>query len=157
MLPDGTLPDETTQAAAASHGRYGVALVEIALVLPFFLAVVGGVTALGRAAIVTQALHDAARAGTRQASQARATNESVRTATLDSLVESTALTGEDVSLQIRIAPASGNEDPSNEVSRSHPKDRIHVRIQLEAERVGWLARLALQGAPLTGESQVQRE
>lgn len=155
MLPDGMLPDETTPAATA-HGRFGVALVEIALVLPVFLAVVGGVSAFGRAAIVTQALHDAARAGTRHAAETGATNESVQTVVTASLAESTGIAAEGLAVEVLIEPAPGNADPANEIGRSHPKDQIHVRLRLPCEKAGWFAGLLLQGAPLTGESQSRR-
>lgn len=156
MLPDGMLPDETTQDAVPSHGRFGVALVEMALVLPIFLAIVGGVSAFGRAAIVTQALHDAARAGTRHAAEAGATNESVRTIVLESLAEATGMATDDVAVEILIEPAPGNADPANEIGRSHPKDEIHIRLRLPPDKAAWLMRLLLQETPLTGESQVRR-
>ena len=155
MLPDGPLPDETTQPATG-HGRFGVALVEVALVLPVFLAIVGGVSTFGRAAIVTQALHDAARVATHHAAEIGATNETVRRVALASLAESTGAEADGVDVDILIEPAPGNPDPANEVGRSHPKDQISVRLRLPCKNVGWFAGLLLQGTPLTAESLARR-
>ena len=140
-----------------AHGRYGVALVEIALVLPVFLAVVGGLTALGRAASVTQALHDSARLGVRLAAAPGATNETIRSAVYEALATSTGLSAQDVTLTIHIEIAPGNESPEGEIAKTHPKDRIRVAINVPCERISWLSGLVFQGTPLRGESQICRE
>lgn len=139
------------------HGRLGVALVEIALVLPVVLSVVGGLTALGRAASITQSLHDSVRVGARLAAAPGATNDSVRAAVCESLVDSTGLSADDTTLSIAIEPAPGNDNPAGEIGQAHPKDRIHLVVEVPCERVSWLAGLIFQHAPLRGECRICRE
>ena len=139
------------------HGRYGVALVEIALVLPVVLSVVGGLTALGRAASITQSLQDSARAGARLAAGPGASNDSVRTTVCEAIISSTGLSADDVTLSIAIEPAPGNDNPGGEIAQTHPKDRIHLAVEVPCERVSWLAGLVFQNAPLRAECRICRE
>lgn len=139
------------------HRRLGIALVEIALVLPVVLSVVGGLTALGRAASITQSLQDSVRVGARLAAGPGATNDSVRTTVCETLADSTGLAAEDVTLSIAIDPAPGNDNPAGEIGQTHPKDRIHLVVEVPCERVSWLAGLIFQNAPLRGECRICRE
>jgi len=139
-----------------AHGRYGVALVEIALVLPVFLAVVGGLTALGRAASVMQSLHDAARLGSRLAAEPGATNAAVMSAVRASLQETAGLPAEKIDCRISIEPAPGNADPADDVALAHPKDQIRVVVQVPSGQVAWLTETVLQKAALSAESQIRR-
>jgi Flp pilus assembly protein TadG len=138
-----------------THGRYGVAIVEVALILPVFLAFIGGIAEFGRAMCVTQILQDAARDGARVAA-AGSTNEQVRRTVSDQVASGARISSGAVQVQITVAPAPGNPDPGNDVEKASPKDLVRVDVTVPGAQAAWLAGQFLGDVTLRGQSELRK-
>jgi len=138
------------------QGRFGVALVEIALVLPLVLAIVGGVVEFGRAISLQQTVEDAARFGARLAARPGADESATRTAISSYLVENAGVESGRAELTITVEPAAGHP-AADTLKASRPKDLVRVTIRLPYREAGWWAGRFVEGVTLTASHECRRE
>jgi Flp pilus assembly protein TadG len=137
--------------------RRGAAMVEMALILPIFFAVVLGVIEFGRAMMVAQLVTGSAREGARLGSLDGSTNNQV-VAQVRTFLQSTLNVDPGViTVTITIEPAPGNDDPGNEVAFAQSRDLITVRVDLPFDEVSYLPGRYLEGRNLNGVSAMRRE
>src|SRR5687768_6864745 len=110
----------------ANPSRRGTALVEMALVLPIFVAVTLGIVEFGRAMMIGQLITNAAREGARLGIIDGSTNTEVRTSVQQFLAQSAGINAADLTITITVTPAAGNPNPNNEVANALPKDLVSV-------------------------------
>src|SRR5579885_1189252 len=94
--------------------RRGVAAVEMALVLPVFIAVVLGIIEFGRAMWVSNLVTNSAREGGRMAVLDGSSNAQVKQAISDFLTSTLGVSSGDITTTITITPYTGNANPANE-------------------------------------------
>jgi len=138
------------------QGRFGVALVEIAFVLPLVLSVVGGVVEFGRAISLQQTVEDAARFGARLAARPDADESNTRGAISSYLAQNAGIESGRAELTITVEPAAGHPAAST-LQASLPKDLIRVVIRLPYSEGGWWAGQFVQGVTLTACHECRRE
>ena len=139
------------------HSRRGIAMVEMALVMPVFFLVVLGIIEFGRAMMVSNMVTSAAREGARMAVVDGSTNTDVTNAINTFLHQSTGVSTSNISTTITVVPATGNADPSNQVANSHTRDLITVKVQIPFNSVALLKGNYLAGKKLVGQSAMRHE
>ncbi len=137
--------------------RSGVALVEMAVVLPIFFMVVLGIVEFGRAMMVGQMVTNAAREATRLAIIDGSTNSSVETWVKDFLEDSISAHPSDVTVAITVVPAAGNPDPLNEVGNASPRDLVTVKVEVPFDKVSYIPGDYLNGKKLSAQSSMRHE
>ncbi|HET6425455.1 MAG TPA: TadE/TadG family type IV pilus assembly protein [Planctomycetaceae bacterium] len=138
--------------------RRAAALVEMALVLPVFLAVVMGIIEFGRGLWVGNMVTNAAREGARMAVLDGSSNTEVRQAIKDflgSAVGATAAT--EAIISIAITPAPGNTNPGHECANASTRDLIAVTVTMPFNSVAMVPGKYLAGTNLTGKSAMRHE
>lgn len=138
------------------QGRFGVALVEIALVLPLVLAIVGGVVEFGRAISLQQTVEDAARFGARLAARPDADESATRAAISSYLTANAGIESGRVELKITVEPAAGHPAAAT-LKDCRPKDLVRVAIRLPYSEAGWWAGQFVQGVTLSASHECRRE
>lgn len=139
------------------HGRRGAALVEFALVLPLFFAVVLGIIEFGRAMMVAQIVTNSAREATRLAIIDGATNSSVTTWVGDFLGDSINVDPNSVTVTINIVAAPGNTDPFNQIGNAQAKDIITINVEVPFDDVSYIPGSYLSGKNLSAKSAMRHE
>lgn len=142
---------------SSSPARRGAALVEMALVLPVFLAIVMGIIEFGRGMWVGNMVTNAAREGARLAVLEGSTNTEVQQAITSFLTSSVGLVAADVQINIAITPAPGNPTPVTECGHCETRDLIAVTVTVPFNSVALIPGSYLQGANLTGRSAMRHE
>lgn len=142
---------------SSSSVRRGAALVEMALVLPVFLAIVMGIIEFGRGMWVGNMVTNAAREGTRIAVLEWSTNPEVRQAITSFLTSSVGVDAADVQINIAITPAPANPRPVTECSNCETRDLIAVTVTMPFNAVALIPGSYSQGANLTGRSAMRHE
>ena len=137
--------------------RWGAALVEMALVLPIFFAVVLGIIEFGRAMMVGQLATNAAREGARLAILDGTTNNEVETFIEDFLNETTGVSSGAITVTITVTPAPGNDDNGDEVSNASPRDLCTVKVEIPFDEVNFIPGSYLGGKKLVGQSSMRHE
>ncbi|HUG93082.1 MAG TPA: TadE/TadG family type IV pilus assembly protein [Planctomycetaceae bacterium] len=137
--------------------RRGAALVEMALVLPIFVAVTLGIVEFGRAMMVGNLVTNAAREGARLAIIDGTTNSQVETTIRDFLLASANAAPGDVTVTITITPYAGNPDPGNQVANCNSRDLVNVQVQLPYNKVSYIKPQFLDGKQLTGSAAMRHE
>ena len=132
-------------------------MVETALVLPIFFAVVLGIIEFGRAFMVAQLLNNAAREGTRVAIMSGSTNTEVTTAVTDFVVSSVGVGAGHVTVSIDVTPATGNPDPSDDVAAANKRDLCEVQVSVPFTEVNYLPANFLASSNLVGQSAMRHE
>ena len=148
------LVDSPSSSAAR---RRGVAVVEMAFVLPVFFMVVMGIVEFGRAMMVGQLVTNAARHGARLAIVEGSTNTEVETAVEDFLLESVGVSAGNVTVTITVTPAPGNNDPGNNLAAAQSKDLCKVQVQVPYDQVSYIPASYLGGKLLKGFSTMRHE
>ncbi len=115
--------------------RRGASLVEMALVLPVFVAVTLGIVEFGRAMMVGQLVTNAARQVVREAIIDGSTNTAVTTTIKDFLQSSVGVAPADVSVTITVAEEAGNPSAGNEVANASAKDLVTVHVAIPFSKV----------------------
>ncbi len=139
------------------HLRRGAALVEMALVLPVFLAIVMGIIEFGRGMWVCNMVTNAAREGARLAVLDCSTNAQVQQSITTFLTSSTGVAADDINVLIAISPAPGDPTPVTECSLCQTRDLIAVTVTLPFNSVALIPGSYLTGANLTGRSAMRHE
>jgi len=109
------------------HKRRGAAVVEMALILPIFFAVVLGIIEFGRAMMVGQMVTNAAREGSRMAILNGTTNAQIEQWIQDFLSGAINVDAADITVTTTVTPAVGNPDPGNEVGNAQARPVYHPR------------------------------
>lgn len=150
-------PMKTRRLTSLTQDRRGTALVEMALVLPIFVAVTLGIVEFGRAMMVGQLVTNAAREGARLAIIDGSTNQDVEDYIEDFLAESAGIQSADLTVTITVAPAEGNPNPNNQVAAALPRDLVTVFISVPFNKVSYVAGNYLNGKTLSGRSAMRHE
>jgi len=137
--------------------RRGAALVEMALVLPIFFAVVLGIVEFGRAMMVSQMVTNAAREATRLGIIDGSTNSSVETWVESFLADSTNVSANDVTVTITVVAAAGNDDPNNQVGNAQARDLVTVNVSVPFDKVSYVPGSYLNGKNLSAQSSMRHE
>lgn len=140
-----------------SSCRRGAAVLEMALVLPIFFAVVLGIVEFGRAMMVGQMVTNAAREATRLAIVDGSTNTIVEDWIEEFLESAIGVSPSDVTIDITVTPAPGNDDPGNEVGNAQSRDLVTVAIAVPFDKVSYLPGNYLNGKQLTAQSAMRHE
>jgi Flp pilus assembly protein TadG len=141
----------------ANHDRRGTALVEMALVLPIFVAVTLGIVEFGRAMMVGQLVTNAAREGCRLAIIDGSTNQNVIDYVEDFLTQSAGVDAADLNIVITVTPAPGNPNPNNNIANALPRDLVTVFISVPFNKVSYVTGDYLNGKTLSGRSAMRHE
>lgn len=135
------------------ENRRGAVLVEMALVLPIFLAVVLGIIEFGRAMMVSQMITNAAREGTRMGIIDDETNTTVTDWIEDFLSDAVGINPNDVTVTITVDnPAAGNE-----VGNAEARDLISIEVSVPFDKVQYVSGNFLNGKNLTARSAMRHE
>lgn len=145
------------QKQPARRSREGTALVEMALVLPIFVAVTLGIVEFGRAMMVGQLVTNAAREGARLGIIDGSSNAEVEASIEQFLQQSAGIPAEDLTIEITVVPAPGNPNPNNEVADGLPRDLVTVFVSVPFEKVSYVAGSYLNGKTLSGRSAMRHE
>ena len=140
-----------------NHNRRGAAIVEMALVLPIFFAVVLGIVEFGRAMMVSQMVTNAAREATRLAIIDGSTNATVETWVEEFLHDSINVTASDVTVTITVVAAPGNDDPMNQVGNAQARDLVTVKVSVPFDKVSYVPGSYLNGKNLSAQSSMRHE
>lgn len=138
-------------------GRRGAALVEMALVLPIFFAVVLGIIEFGRAMMVGQMVTNAAREATRLAIIDGSTNTTVTTWINSFLNQSLGVAAGDVTTTITVVAAPGNADPGNQLANAQPRDLVTIKVEVPFDKVAFIPGNYLNGKNLKAQSSMRHE
>jgi len=137
--------------------RRGVAAVEMALVLPVFIAVVLGIIEFGRAMWVSNLVTNSAREGGRMAVLDGSSNAQVKQAISDFLTSTLGVSSGDITTTITITPYTGNANPANECANAHSRDLISISVALPFNKVALVSGNYLNGKTLTGKCAMRHE
>lgn len=140
-----------------NNKRRGAALVELALVLPIFFAVVLGIIEFGRAMMVGQMVANAAREASRLAILDGSTNGQVQSWIEEFMQESINVGASDLNIQITVEPGEGNEDPNDNLANAQPRDLCKIRIEVPFNKVAYIKGDYLDGKYLKGHSAMRHE
>ena len=140
-----------------SERRRGAALVEMALVLPIFVAVTLGIVEFGRAMMVGNLVTNAAREGARLGIIDGATNSEVQQAVEDFLQAAVGVAPADVTITIACEPYPGNPDPADQVDNCSPRDLVSVSVQVPYNKVSYIKPQFLSGKQLKGSASMRHE
>ena len=132
-------------------------MVELALVLPIFFAVVLGVVEFGRAMMVSQMVNNAAREGTRMAIIDGSTNSDVDQWIRSFLYDTIKADPNDVNVSITITPAPGNNNPGNQLAAAQPRDLCKVEVDVPFDKVQYIAGKYLQGKSIRALCAMRHE
>ena len=141
----------------ANQNRRGTALVEMALVLPIFVAVTLGIVEFGRAMMVGQLITNAAREGARLGIIDGSTNAEVIDSIEGFLAESAGIQAADLTITITVTPAEGNPNPNNQVANALPRDLVTVFVSVPFNKVSYVTGNYLSGKTLSGRSAMRHE
>jgi len=144
------LPRTRRHRDLSSGSRRGAAAVEMALVLPVFVAVTLGMIELGRGIMVAQLMTNAAREAARTAIIDGSTDTSVANVAKSFLQTAAKVNPSDVS--VTITNASGGS-----VATAQPRDLITVNVSLPYSKVSWLPPKYLAGKSLSATSAMRHE
>ena len=125
--------------------RRGVAVVEFALVLPFFILLVFGMIEVGRGIMVSQILTNAAREGAREAILEGSTTSQVKTVVRDYLTRTSISGG-----TVKVSPS-----PSSAKAR----EPVTVSVSVPVSDVLWIAssRFFRAGSEFSASSTMLKE
>jgi Flp pilus assembly protein TadG len=148
---------KTRRQTPAKQDRRGTALVEMALVLPIFVAVTLGIVEFGRAMMVGQLVTNAAREGARLGIIDGSTNQDVIDYIEGFLTESAGVDAADLNIVITVTPAEGNPNPNNNVALALPRDLVTVFVSVPFNEVSYITGDYLSGKTLSGRSAMRHE
>ena len=145
------------QLMKRNHKRRGAAIVEIALVLPIFFAVVLGIVEFGRARMVSQMVTNCAREATRLAIIDGLTNSTVEAWVEEFLNDTINVTASDVTVTITVVAAPGNDDPLNQVGNAQARDLVTIKVSIPFDKVSYVPGSYLNGKNLSAQSSMRHE
>ena len=121
-------------------------MVEMAIVLPFFMLILLGIIEFGRAMMVSQLITTAARDGCRLAILGGSSNAEVEQTVKHFLKETLGVDSQDVTISVS---ATGDEAGS-EVADAQKGDLCTVHVEVPYDKVGWIQGSYLAGKELKG-------
>ena len=139
------------------QNRQGMAIVEMALVLPLFMMLVLGIVEFGRAMMVSNLITDAAREGARLAASSDSTNSEVIALVQSSLLETVGVDPGNVSISLTVDPGPNNADPNDNLSLAQKRDICRVEVSVPFSKVSFIPRNHLGEKSLTGKSVMRHE
>jgi len=145
------------QMMKRNHKRRGAAIVEMALVLPIFFAVVLGIVEFGRAMMVSQMVTNAAREATRLAIIDGSTNSTVEAWVEEFLNDTINVTASEVTVTITVVAAPGNDDPLNQVGNAQVRDLVTIKVSVPFDKVSYVPGSYLNGKNLSAQSSMRHE
>ncbi len=137
--------------------RRGAAVLEMALVLPIFFMVVLGIIEFGRAMMVGQMVTNAAREATRLAIVDGSTNSNVEDWVEEFLNSALGVNAADVTVDIDVTAAPGNDDPLDEIGNAQSRDLVTVAVSVPFDKVSYLPGNYLNGKQLSAQSAMRHE
>lgn len=137
--------------------RQGMAIVEMALVLPLFMLLVLGIVEFGRAMMVSNLITDAAREGARLAASADSTNSEVISLVQDSISETVGIDPGNISISLTVEPGPHNADPNDNLSYANKRDICRVEVSVPFNKVSFIPGNYLGSKSLTGKSVMRHE
>lgn len=138
--------------------RDGAAMVELAVCLPIFLAVLLGIIEFGRAMSVAQLLNAAAREGCRDAIIEGSNTAGVRAAVLDQVVKTVGCPEQNVAVDITVTRTSGQQSTQAiDVSAAESRDLITVKVSVPYSAISYSLSKFLTGKTLRGACAMRRE
>ncbi len=140
-----------------TQSRQATALVEMALVLPIFVAVTLGIVEFGRAMMVGQLVTNASREGARLAIIDETTNADVINHIESFLQQAAGIDSSDLTITINVTPAPGNPNPGNQVGNANPRDLVTVFVSVPFNKVSYISGNYLNGKTLSGRSAMRHE
>lgn len=140
-------------AVRVSGERRGAAMVEMALVLPVFVALMLGVIEFGRAIMVGQLVTNAAREGCRQAILDGSTNTAVTDFVQQFLADTANVAKSDVSVTVAI----GNAAAGGQLINAQSRDLVTISVSLPFSKVSFLPPTFLKTTNLTAQSAMRHE
>jgi Flp pilus assembly protein TadG len=145
------------QVKQKNTDRRGAAMVELALVLPIFFAVVFGIIEFGRAMMVSQIVTNAAREGARMAILDDSTNQEVSDWVEQFLDDALGLDKQYVTTTITVTAAPGNDNPANILANTERRDLCKIQVSVPFDKVSLLPGDYLNGKNLVGECAMRHE
>jgi Flp pilus assembly protein TadG len=145
------------QLQSPNTSRRGTALVEMALVLPIFIAVTLGIVEFGRAMMVGQLITNAAREGARLGIIEGSTNADIVSDMQAFLLQSANIPAQDLTINITVTPDEGNPSAGNEVANALPRDLVSVYVSVPFSKVSYISGSYLNGKTLSGRSAMRHE
>jgi Flp pilus assembly protein TadG len=147
----------TTKQSCPREARRGAALVEMALVLPIFVAVTLGIVEFGRAMMVGNLVTNAAREGARLGIIDGTSNSEVTQAVRDFMATAANVLPGDVSVTVTVTEYTGNPSAANEVANANPRDLVTVNVQVPYNKVSYIRPQFLDGKNLTSSASMRHE
>jgi Flp pilus assembly protein TadG len=138
---------------SASGQRHGAAMVEMALVLPVFVALMLGVIEFGRAIMVGQLVTNAAREGCRQAILDGSTNTAVNDFVQQFMADTANVSKSDVSVTVAI----GNPAAGGQLVNAQSRDLVTITVSLPFSKVSFLPPTFLKTTNLNAQSSMRHE
>jgi Flp pilus assembly protein TadG len=132
--------------------RRATAVVELALLLPFLCTLTLGVLEVGRAAIVSTTMFNAAQNGAQVAAMASSSNATV-TSTINSILTANNINSANATISILVNGTAAD------VSTSNPNDEITVTVSIAASQVNLTSfgMSLLKNATFSGTLTVMRQ
>ena len=140
--------------------RRGAVMIEMAIVLPVFLALLLGMIELGQALMISQLVTNSAREGARQGIFDGSTNAAVEQSVKDFLIQAVNVGGNTdlIEVTITVTPAAGNEDPLNVLADANRRDLVSVRVEIPFNnQVSYITPIFLEDIPIVGQSSMRHE
>lgn len=128
--------------------RTGASAVEFALVVPAFLALIFGMTEIGRGFMVTHLLNSAARNGCRTGILSGKSDTDITTAVNNSL-SGQGISGYSTTVKVNGSVANASTAASG--------DEITVAVSVSASNVSWLGSVMFLTGNLSGRYSLRRE
>lgn len=133
-------------------------MVELAVCLPIFLAILLGIIEFGRAMSVAQLLNAAAREGCRDAIIEGSTTDSVRDMVRQQVVNTVGCSSQNVTVEISIsAGESGGAAAQTDLTKAEPRDLITVKVSVPHSAISYSLAKWLNGKTLRGVCAMRRE
>jgi Flp pilus assembly protein TadG len=142
-----------TNAAHPAEQRRGAAMVEMALVLPVFVALMLGVIEFGRAIMVGQLVTNAAREGCRQAILDGSTNTAVSDFVKQFLADTANVAKGDVAVTVAV----GNPAAGGQLVNAQSRDLVTISVSLPFSKVSFLPPTFLKTTNLSAQSAMRHE
>jgi Flp pilus assembly protein TadG len=154
MLTHRRRPSSVPQQNACH--RSGAVAVEMAIVLPVFLLLLGGIIEFGQGFMIAHSLSSAARRGARQAAMPGVTNANVETLVKTHCVNSLGVVAGDVTVSIKVTTPGGAESANLAAAVSGDACQVSVNVPFSKAGVSFFGKL-LSGKTLTSTCTLERE
>jgi len=139
-----------------AHHRRGAAAVELAIVLPVFMLLLGGIIEFGQGFMIEHTLSYAARRGARQASLPGVTNTTVETMVKSYCASTLNVATNDVTVGIKVIQPGGGKLSSLASAQKGDACQITVTVPFSKAGASFILKL-LGGKNLSSTCTLERE